>query len=233
MKHKLIYLPIVVSAVLGLSQAASFGDMVALGQNYGGSAQQGSATPAATPSSYAPSTPSSSPSASPSASAASVTIQATTVSGSSYLVDQTGKSLYVFAADTANTSACTGACATSWPPLTVTAGATPAAGGVTGSSAPASVANTVQQALLSTFARTDGTTQVTYNGMPLYYYSGDTAAGQTNGEGITAFGAEWYLEQPSGSPLTSLSPSSSPSSTPSSSPAPSTSTGTTTPSSGY
>ena len=107
-----------------------------------------------------------------------------------YLTDSAGKSLYLFAADSMNMSTCSGACATVWPPLTVPSGQVAAAGtGVTGS-------------LLSTITRADGTTQVTYNGLPLYYYSGDTSTGNTNGEGISSFGALWFLVTPAGASVT-------------------------------
>jgi predicted lipoprotein with Yx(FWY)xxD motif len=80
--------------------------------------------------------------------------------------------VYTFEKDTANSgkSACTGACITKWPALSMTAGATPAAGsGVSGK--------------LGTFVRSDdSTTQVTYNGLPLYFFSNDKAPGDTNGD---------------------------------------------------
>ncbi len=61
---------------------------------------------------------------------------------------------------------------------------------------------------LGTIARSDGTKQVSYAGHPLYYFSGDSAAGQTNGEGVNGFGALWYLVAPTGQQITSLSASS-------------------------
>jgi predicted lipoprotein with Yx(FWY)xxD motif len=64
---------------------------------------------------------------------------------------------------------------------------------------------------LGTISRSDGTKQVTYGGHPLYYYSRDTGAGQTNGEGLTAFGAAWYLLAPSGQQVTSLAGAAAPS----------------------
>ncbi len=84
--------------------------------------------------------------------------------------------LYKFANDTkgGTTSACTGACATTWPPLTVT------------SSAQLIAPSTAPKAL-ATITRADipaGTLQVTYDGYPLYFYSGDTALGTTNGLSI-------------------------------------------------
>jgi predicted lipoprotein with Yx(FWY)xxD motif len=82
-----------------------------------------------------------------------------------------GMTLYTFTKDVAGsgTSACTGGCLTNWPALTVTAGDTP-----TGDS---TVTGT-----LGTIVRADnGATQVTYNGLPLYFFAKDTAPGDTNG----------------------------------------------------
>jgi len=99
-----------------------------------------------------------------------------------FLTGPNGMTLYTFAADSANTTACTGACATKWPPFVLQGTATVKAGdGVTGT--------------LATFARPDGAMQVTYNGIPLYYYSGDTKAGDTNGQGL--FG-KWFVASPTG-----------------------------------
>jgi predicted lipoprotein with Yx(FWY)xxD motif len=137
-------------------------------------------------------TPSPTPSAAAGASNA-VSLKLQTGSLDSYLVDSQGKSLYVFAADSANTSTCTGACAQVWPPLTVAQGqAAQAQTGVTSN-------------LIGTITRSDGTQQVTYKGQPLYYYSLDQSAGQTNGQGITSFGAMWYLVKADGTPITSSS----------------------------
>jgi predicted lipoprotein with Yx(FWY)xxD motif len=94
------------------------------------------------------------------------------------LVDSHGRTLYLFKKDSGTTSACTGACAGAWPPLR--ANGKPTAG----SGANAS--------LLGTTARSDGARQVTYNGHPLYLFVKDTKAGDTNGQGVTAFGASWF-----------------------------------------
>jgi hypothetical protein len=56
----------------------------------------------------------------------------------------------------------------------------------------------VQASLLGTINRSDNTTQVTYNGHPLYYYSGDSQAGQQNGQGLNNFGAAWFVVAPAG-----------------------------------
>lgn len=99
-----------------------------------------------------------------------------------YLTGAGGKTLYILTKDTANASTCAGACATNWPPLTVPAGGTAAAApGVGGT--------------FSTFARTDGTTQVANKGMALYYFAGDTKAGDTNGQGS---GGVWFVATPDG-----------------------------------
>ncbi len=100
------------------------------------------------------------------------------------LVNGRGRSLYLFEKDTRGKSTCYGACATYWPPLIVSG--KPRAG--TGAKA----------SLLGRTKRRDGRWQVTYNRHPLYTYVGDTKRGQTNGEGLDDFGAEWDLVSPSG-----------------------------------
>jgi predicted lipoprotein with Yx(FWY)xxD motif len=113
-----------------------------------------------------------------------VSIGTTTTSLGTFLVGPDGKTLYLFEADTSSASTCSGACAAGWPPLTTNG--TPIAG------------SGVMQSLLSTSQRADGTVQVVYNGHPLYYYSGDAVAGDTNGEGSKAFGAGWDVVSPAG-----------------------------------
>ena len=110
-----------------------------------------------------------------------------------YLTGEDGKTLYVFTADSANTSACTDACATNWPPFTVDAGETVKAGdGVTGT--------------LATFARADGKMQVAINGLPLYYFAKDAKAGDTNGQGLNG---KWFAADPTGTaPAASGAPAS-------------------------
>jgi len=94
------------------------------------------------------------------------------------LVGPSGRTLYLFEKDSGSTSKCSGECATDWPPLTTTG--KPSAGtGVTGN-------------MLGTTMRSDGKEQVTYNGHPLYYFEGDKKSGTIAGQGVAAFGAEWY-----------------------------------------
>jgi predicted lipoprotein with Yx(FWY)xxD motif len=94
------------------------------------------------------------------------------------LVDSQGRTLYLFQKDTGSTSECTGACAVDWPPLRVSGKPTE------GSGADAS--------LVGTTSRPDGKPQVTYNDHPLYLFKGDKEPGDTNGEGLNAYGGGWY-----------------------------------------
>jgi predicted lipoprotein with Yx(FWY)xxD motif len=105
------------------------------------------------------------------------------------LVDSTGRTLYVFKADTGNSSACSGACAVAWPPLR-TGGAPAVAGGASA-------------ALLGTIPRSDGARQVTYNGHPLYLFVKDLKPGDVNGQGVTAFGAAWFAVSAAGNQISS------------------------------
>ena len=132
------------------------------------SASSSSSTPATT----APAAGGSSAAAS---SASGTTVNMTTINGTAVVTNSAGKTLYWFAPDTPTASKCSGTCATYWPPVTgpVTAGS-----GVTGT--------------LSTITRSDGTTQATYDGHPLYTYVGDTAAGQAKGNGLNLSGGLWY-----------------------------------------
>jgi predicted lipoprotein with Yx(FWY)xxD motif len=110
------------------------------------------------------------------------------------LVDSQGRTLYLFKKDTGTKSNCSGACAAAWPPLHASGKPT------VGSGASASMVGTAK--------RSDGTTQVTYNGHPLYTFVMDKKAGDTNGQGVTAFGASWFALSSAGNQVT-VQPSSS------------------------
>lgn len=99
----------------------------------------------------------------------------------SILVDSKGMTLYGFKKDTADKSNCSAGCLKAWPPL-LTQGA-PVAG--TGADA----------SMLGTTAMADGSTIVTYNHMPLYYFAKDSKAGDTNGQGV---GSVWFVVSPDG-----------------------------------
>jgi predicted lipoprotein with Yx(FWY)xxD motif len=103
------------------------------------------------------------------------------------LVNSKGQTLYLFQADKGTASTCNGACASAWPPV-ITNGAPIAGDGVSG-------------AKLGTTKRSDGTTEVTYNGHPLYTYAGDSSPGLATGEGSQEFGAEWYVVSPGGTKI--------------------------------
>lgn len=122
------------------------------------------------------------------ASATTTMVKTAKAAPGTYLVGPNGRALYLWEADSMNKSACSGACAQAWPPFKAT-GSPAASGGA-------------MSADLGTITRADGTKQVTYKGHPLYYYVGDSAAGQTNGQGSNSFGAKWWLVAPSGGAIT-------------------------------
>ncbi len=114
-------------------------------------------------------------------SAAAGTLKTATIGGVSVLTNAKGLTLYWFAPDTPHRSNCNGSCAAYWPPVT----GHPAAGpGVTGT--------------IGTITRSDGSTQATYNGHPLYTYVGDTGPGQAHGNNINLNGGLWHEVAASG-----------------------------------
>jgi predicted lipoprotein with Yx(FWY)xxD motif len=117
------------------------------------------------------------------------TISTATVSGAgTVLVDGNGMTLYTLGTESSGTIKCTGSCAQSWPPVLLTGGATAATAGAG-----------VDASKLGTIDRPDGGTQVTYDGMPLYLWVGDTAPGQATGQGVAGFS----VASPSGAAATS------------------------------
>jgi predicted lipoprotein with Yx(FWY)xxD motif len=110
------------------------------------------------------------------------------------LVNSQGRTLYMFQADQGTKSACTGACAQAWPPLR-TSGKPVAGSGLT--------------AKLSTARRSDGQPQVVYNGHPLYRFASDPNPGDATGQGVSAFGANWYVLSPAGATITTKNSSTS------------------------
>jgi predicted lipoprotein with Yx(FWY)xxD motif len=112
------------------------------------------------------------------------TVGTKTSSLGTFLVDAKGRALYLWDADHGSKSTCSGACAQAWPPLTTAA--TPKASGA------------VKASLLGTTTRSDGSREVTYAGHPLYYFEGDTMAGQTTGQGSGSFGSPWWVVSPAG-----------------------------------
>lgn len=171
--------------VVGLASAL----LIATACSSGGGATTAPTTatvPSTAPASTAPSSAPASTEASsaPSEAAGSpytLTIVSTNATVGDYLAGEDGKTVYTFSPDSApDKSTCTGDCATNWPPFVLEPGETAVAGaGVTGT--------------VATFARDDGSTQVSYNGKPLYYFAGDKAAGDTAGQGI---GGKWFAAKP-------------------------------------
>ena len=103
-----------------------------------------------------------------------VLASATSAALGAYLVASNGMTLYTDSQDAAGVSTCTAACATAWPPYAVSgAGSFIGGAGVTGA--------------VATITRADGTMQVTYNGMPLYFWQGDTKAGDVTGQNVNGF----------------------------------------------
>jgi predicted lipoprotein with Yx(FWY)xxD motif len=104
-----------------------------------------------------------------------------TLNGAPGYVNSGGFTVYVFDADLAapGQSTCNGACAQNWPHVATPSGSLPAPWG--------------------SIVRQDGSSQLTYNGRPLYTFAFDTAPGQTNGDGVNAFGGLWHIARPQGS----------------------------------
>jgi predicted lipoprotein with Yx(FWY)xxD motif len=120
----------------------------------------------------------------PAATGDAVSAQSTSLG--TILVDGKGRTVYVFANDKTNASTCTGSCATDWPPVPAPTPLPASIPGVTGA--------------LGTTTRSDGSHQLTVAGHPVYNFSGDSAAGQTSGQGLTLNGGLWTVVLPSGAP---------------------------------
>jgi len=114
-------------------------------------------------------------------SADAVTVKAVSSPLGTILVDQDGKTLYLFEADSMNKSNCSGGCLSLWPAVMANGKTTAGSG--------------VSAGMIGTAT---GSSQVTYAGHPLYWFAGDTAPGDTNGEGLTDFGGAWYAVSPAG-----------------------------------
>jgi predicted lipoprotein with Yx(FWY)xxD motif len=124
--------------------------------------------------------------------AAGSALKTTQISGVTVLTSAKGFTLYWFVPDTSTKSNCNGSCAQIWPPVK---GPATAGSGVTGK--------------LGTITRSDGSTQATYGGHPLYTYTADTAPGQANGNGINVSGGVWHEVTASGAAAPASSPSAS------------------------
>jgi predicted lipoprotein with Yx(FWY)xxD motif len=104
------------------------------------------------------------------------------------LVDAKGRTLYLFEGDSRNVSRLSSAGLSVWPRFVATG--------------PVTAGNGVQMAKLGTTTSPSGVRQITYNGHPLYYYVGDSRAGNTRGQALNQFGALWYVLGPTGNAVT-------------------------------
>ena len=119
-----------------------------------------------------------------------ITVQVRAISGvGKVLVTAKGYALYMFEPDNQRSVTCTGACAGSWPPVKVPDGGSYAAGAG------------VDRSLLGTDPDPGGGQVLTYNGWPLYTYTGDVQPAQATGQAIDLNGGEWYVLRPNGKPL--------------------------------
>lgn len=109
------------------------------------------------------------------------------------LADGSGRTLYLFMRDERNKSNCSGSCAEAWPPLKVTG--------------PLKAGEGAKAELLAATNRDDGSSQATYNGWPLYYFSGDASLGDAKGHNSQGFGGNWLALSPAGEPAKAASPS--------------------------
>lgn len=170
-----------VRSVLTVSALIAFGAATAAcgasSSGYGSS----SAKPANVTSPTAPGAPAG-------AAVAAVAVKVSDSSLGPILTDGEGRTLYAFLNDKNGSSTCTGTCVATWPALV--------------STGPAGAGGGIQAALLSQTARAEGTSQATYNKWPLYYYVGDTAAGDVDGQGLDgvwfAIAADGKLVKPAG-----------------------------------
>ncbi len=153
------------------------------------SAGSSSSTPAASSSTPASaSAPSSAPASGGASASGATVIKTASSSAGTVLTDGSGRAVYLWVKDSGGMSACTGACAGAWPPVTTTGAAT--------------ASGSAKASDLGTITRSDGSKQVTYDGHPLYYFSGDSGPGTATGQGSDGFGAKWWLVAPTGSDVT-------------------------------
>ena len=151
-------------------------------------------TVAVAPTTVPASTPATTPASTPAATAettaatAAATVQLVQSTLGTILADAKGNTLYVFMKDSGTTSACSGGCASAWPPLM---GATTPGKGLDAED-------------FATITRDGGTHQVTFYGHPLYTYSGDAAPGDTTGQGSNGV---WYVVGVDGKPIETASAS--------------------------
>ena len=187
--------PTTAAAALLLAACGSSGSTNASAGSGGGGASSTTAAPTST---------------SGGASSDMITVSSANVPGfGTVLVNGSGRTLYILSSEKDGKITCTddNGCTKVWPDTELPSGQTAAHAG-TG----------INTALLGTVKDAKGSLYVTYGGFPLYTFSGDNAAGQANGEGITSFGGTWYVLGANGSPVTARSSGAGSSGTPGSTP---------------
>lgn len=137
---------------------------------------------------YGENTTSSTTSAAAAEGATAVTVKSNSTLGSILAAGPKKLTVYMFMADHGTKSSCYGACAAAWPPVTV--------------SGSPKIEGAAMKSKLGTTKRSDGTTQLTYAGHPIYYYAADASEADITGQGITSFGAPWYVLSPVGQVIT-------------------------------
>ncbi|MGX7680743.1 COG4315 family predicted lipoprotein [Jatrophihabitans sp. DSM 45814] len=130
---------------------------------------------------------SSSTTSAPAAATTGGVVSAQSSSLGTILVDGSNRTVYVFANDTANTSNCNAACAADWPPVAAPTPLPTSVAGVTG--------------MLGSITRSDGSKQLTVATHPVYTFAGDSAPGQTKGQGVNLNGGVWTVVSPAGAPV--------------------------------
>jgi predicted lipoprotein with Yx(FWY)xxD motif len=154
--------------------AAGLAALAACGSSGNSTSNPSTSSPStSSPSTSSPSTRSPSTGNSSHAPAAAGSLKVAHVGKATVLTDSKGLTLYSFAPDTAAKSACSGPCAVNWPPVK------------------GPVATSGVKGTFTTITRSDGSTQETFNGHPLYTFIGDKSPGQANGNGLNAFGGVW------------------------------------------
>jgi predicted lipoprotein with Yx(FWY)xxD motif len=172
-----------ITALMGAGLLAGCGSSSS--SNGGGYPAASNSATQSTPASgaAAPSGPSTTSAASTAASGTTVATVHTSL-GTILAAGPKHMTVYLFEADKGSTSNCSGACAQAWPPVMTTGNPQAESG--------------AKAADLGTTTRSDGTKQLTYNGHPLYYYVSDQSSGETTGQGVKSFGADWYVLNPQG-----------------------------------
>ena len=173
-------------AIAGVIVAAAIVVLV-LSLTGGSNTYENAAAGAATPAPAGATSAYGTPAPTTGAARAGTIVQAHTSSLGRLLTDGNGRTLYLFEADRPNVSKLSAAGLSIWPPLAATGKPQATSGALA--------------AKIGTITGANGKAQVTYDRHPLYYYVGDTKPGQTSGQALDQFGAEWYVLAPSGNKI--------------------------------